>query len=168
MAFYLGENSLAESIYQSTAVSLARCYQCGKCSAGCAHAREMDYTPSLLFRMLQTETRIQDERVLGAYAIWLCMGCDTCNGRCPQQIDIPKIMNALRVYSLESQKVHPQAKGTLAWEAAYNDLSEGVPRARARSFCRSPFSKKIWLPMVSFFQAQWNRIQRWLPCQKNK
>ncbi len=37
-------------------VIISRCYQCGKCTAGCVLAEEMDFPPSFLVRLLQTRT----------------------------------------------------------------------------------------------------------------
>ena len=34
-------------------VIISRCYQCGKCTAGCVLAEEMDFPPSFLVRLLQ-------------------------------------------------------------------------------------------------------------------
>ena len=41
-------------IKSHTGVNVNRCYQCGKCSAGCAVNEEMDFPPSVVMRMLQT------------------------------------------------------------------------------------------------------------------
>lgn len=33
---------------------------------------------------------------MGSSSIWLCLFCETCALRCPQEIDIPKVMESLR------------------------------------------------------------------------
>ena len=38
-------------------VIISRCYQCGKCTAGCVLAEEMDFPPSFLVRLLQSRHR---------------------------------------------------------------------------------------------------------------
>ncbi|MDR2106559.1 MAG: hypothetical protein LBP24_04045, partial [Coriobacteriales bacterium] len=40
-------------IEQDACVDLDDCYQCGKCTAGCPMAHEMDLVPRQLIRMLQ-------------------------------------------------------------------------------------------------------------------
>ncbi|MCX7968351.1 MAG: 4Fe-4S dicluster domain-containing protein, partial [Armatimonadetes bacterium] len=74
------------------------CYQCGKCTAGCPVAFAMDIEPSRIMRLVQLG---QGERVLKSKAIWLCVGCQTCTTRCPQEIDPAKIMDTLREMALE-------------------------------------------------------------------
>ncbi len=44
--------TLADCLMQETGVDIRRCYQCGKCSAGCPMAAEMDYPSSVWMRML--------------------------------------------------------------------------------------------------------------------
>ncbi|MFN3421122.1 MAG: 4Fe-4S dicluster domain-containing protein [Armatimonadota bacterium] len=74
------------------------CYQCGKCTAGCPVAFAMDIEPSRVMRLVQLG---QGERVLKSKAIWLCVGCQTCTTRCPQEIDIAKVMDTLREMATE-------------------------------------------------------------------
>lgn len=70
-----------------------RCYQCGKCSAGCPIAYEMDYTPNQIIRMIQLG---MDKTVLSSNAIWLCISCITCSVRCPREIDTAEVLDVLR------------------------------------------------------------------------
>ena len=56
-------NSLAGQIHHDLEISAAKCYQCGKCSAGCPVATEMDYPPSMVLRMLQTENPVLEEKL---------------------------------------------------------------------------------------------------------
>lgn len=74
------------------------CYQCGKCTAGCPVAFAMDIEPSRILRLVQLG---QEEKVLKSKAIWLCVGCQTCTTRCPQEIDTAKIMDTLREMAFE-------------------------------------------------------------------
>ena len=70
------------------------CYQCVKCSAGCPLASEMDYTPNQIMRAIQLG---KADLVLNSKTIWVCAACETCSTRCPQDIDIAKIMDTLKV-----------------------------------------------------------------------
>lgn len=108
-------------IEQHTGVSVARCYQCGKCSAGCPLAEEMDYPPSQLLRMLQIDTPEMEEKVLRSMTIWLCLTCETCIARCPQEVDLPKVMDFLRHESIRLGLTNPKAKDIISFHKAFLD-----------------------------------------------
>ncbi len=42
-----------------------------------------------------------EEAVLNSEAIWLCIGCDTCSARCPQQVEPSSIMAAARLLAMQ-------------------------------------------------------------------
>jgi len=115
------KTSLAGLVKEATGISLQRCYKCGKCSAGCPAASEMDDAPSVVLHLLQTGTDAADERVLRSYSIWLCLTCNTCVARCPMEVDLPKIMDALRSESLRRKMVHPKAKDIVAFHKSFID-----------------------------------------------
>lgn len=68
------------------------CYQCGTCTAGCPFLDEMDLTPDEVIRQLV----LDDKTVLDSTTIWICASCFTCAERCPRDIDVTRIMEALR------------------------------------------------------------------------
>jgi heterodisulfide reductase subunit C len=74
-------------------VDLFACYQCGKCSNGCPVTFAMDYLPHQLIRMLQLGLT---EEVLQSKTIWVCASCETCYTRCPNEIEISKLMDDLK------------------------------------------------------------------------
>jgi heterodisulfide reductase subunit C len=57
----------------------------------------MEYGPDRLLRMVMLGQR---EQVLRSRDIWLCAGCYTCATRCPNDIDIVAVMDALRQLSV--------------------------------------------------------------------
>ncbi len=69
------------------------CYQCQKCAAGCPVVFAMDIRPNQIMRLIQYGAK---ERLLASKAIWLCASCYTCSTRCPNDIDIARVMDALR------------------------------------------------------------------------
>ena len=75
-------------------VEARKCYQCGKCSAGCPAAEYMDIMPRQVMRLVQLG--LTDE-ALKSKAIWLCATCDTCSTRCPRNVDIAHEMETLRI-----------------------------------------------------------------------
>lgn len=90
----------SEFVRQVEAISgenLLACNQCGKCSAGCPVAFDLDLLPSQVIRLAQ----LGIEEVVESQAIWTCAACLTCVARCPKGIDLPRIMEALRVISMQ-------------------------------------------------------------------
>jgi heterodisulfide reductase subunit C len=75
---------------------LRECYQCGKCAAGCPLGRVVDLSPQQILRALQLG---QPELALDSKALWLCVGCQTCVTRCPCEVDLPRVMDALRAWA---------------------------------------------------------------------
>lgn len=112
-------NSLAFSIEKNVEVNAQKCYQCGKCSAGCPVAYEMDLPPSLVMRLLQTEIPANDDKILRSYSIWLCVACEMCLSRCPMEIDIPSMMDFIRQRSSSEKKVNRKAKNIIAFHKSF-------------------------------------------------
>jgi heterodisulfide reductase subunit C2 len=121
-------DTLAGKLNEATGVSVTRCYQCGKCTAGCPLADEMDYTPSHILRLLQLGLDGSEDTVLGAYSIWVCLTCEMCYARCPQEVDIPKMMDFLRAESVRQGKVNPRAKDFVSFHKTFLDSIHYVGR----------------------------------------
>lgn len=77
--------------------NVSKCYQCGKCSAGCPVLTEVTVPPNRVIRMTQLGN---EEAALNNDMIWNCAGCGTCTGRCPKQIEVGRILDALRAIAL--------------------------------------------------------------------
>lgn len=90
---FLGE------VIRESGVNIQACYQCQKCSGGCPVASAMDILPNQLIRQIQYGRR---EKVLSSKTIWVCASCQTCSVRCPNDIDIAKVMDSLRHLSQRS------------------------------------------------------------------
>ncbi len=112
---------LRAAVRDATGESVFKCYQCGKCTAGCPLAAEMDYAPSQIMRMLQLGLPELEQEVLGALSIWLCLTCETCAARCPKEVDVAGIMEFLRQEALRRGTVNPKAKDILAFHEAFLD-----------------------------------------------
>jgi len=121
--------SLWEQLYEFSGEKVANCYQCGKCSAGCPLAGEMDYAPNQIIRMLQLGFPELEKKALGSLCIWLCLTCETCVARCPKEVDLPKIMDFLRQESLKRGLAHPEAKNIIAFHKAFLDPVKYTGRA---------------------------------------
>jgi heterodisulfide reductase subunit C len=77
--------------------NLLACNQCGKCSAGCLVAFSMDLLPNQVIRLAQ----LGITEVLESQTIWRCAACMNCVARCPKGIDLPRVMEALRIIKME-------------------------------------------------------------------
>jgi heterodisulfide reductase subunit C len=58
----------------------------------------MDYKPAHLLRMIQLG---QKDKALGSKAIWMCIGCEACGTRCPNDIRLAPVMDVLRQMALD-------------------------------------------------------------------
>jgi heterodisulfide reductase subunit C len=93
------DTSLLFEVSQASGEKIQNCFQCQKCSAGCPVNFAMDILPNQIFRHIQYGNR---EKVLSSKTIWLCASCYTCSTRCPNSIDIAKVMDTLRGMALRS------------------------------------------------------------------
>ncbi|MDP4277330.1 MAG: 4Fe-4S dicluster domain-containing protein [Bacteroidota bacterium] len=113
--------SLKSKLERLTDVDVSTCYQCGKCTAGCPLNEEMDIKPNQILRMLQLEYPGYEDKILSSLTIWLCLACEQCYSRCPQEVKLPKVMDFLRQESLRLHKVNPKAKDILAFHESFLD-----------------------------------------------
>lgn len=103
---------------------VSKCYQCGKCSAGCPIASEMDIQPSRILRLIQINSK---DTVLSSSTIWLCASCETCFTRCPEEIDLVRVMDVLRRLSLEQGYRCPE-EGILRFNRFFLDSVKNYGR----------------------------------------
>ena len=91
-ALKLKKGDLVKEVEDLCGENLFGCYQCGTCSAGCPFIEDMDLSPDEVIRYIILDRK----EVLNSKTIWLCAACFTCAERCPRDINITKIMEALR------------------------------------------------------------------------
>jgi len=95
------KSDFIKEIEELSGQKVLKCYQCGKCSAGCPMVDAMDLLPNQIIRLLQLG---QKDEILKSKTIWICASCFTCEARCPKGIDLSKLMEALRVVLLRKGK----------------------------------------------------------------
>jgi heterodisulfide reductase subunit C len=117
---------LAGEVKARSGASPMSCFQCAKCSSGCPVASRADLKPHEVVRMVQLDQR---EAVLASRFIWECTSCQTCSTRCPQQVDLAAMNDALRAMSRAAGKI---AAGTAV--PAFNDIFLDTVRRRGRIY----------------------------------
>ena len=80
------------------------------------------YPAQQLIRMIQMGMK---EAVLGSRAIWLCVSCETCGTRCPNEIDIGVLMDALREMAIEEGVPAGEKNIHLLHEAFVQSIKRG-------------------------------------------
>jgi len=102
------------------------CLQCRKCTAGCPVAGRADIKPHELVRLVQLGQR---EELLASRMIWECTSCQTCATRCPQQVSVAALNDALRRLSRQERKF---PRGMAA--VVFNDVFLRMVRRMGRMY----------------------------------
>lgn len=79
------------------------CMQCGTCSGSCPMITTMTMSPR---KLMQLAGMGMLNEVSGGNTVWLCASCHQCMVRCPRGIDIPKVMEAIRLIALRENEDH--------------------------------------------------------------
>jgi heterodisulfide reductase subunit B len=110
---------LATKIRELKGENVNLCYQCKRCTAGCPVAVYFDLAPHQILRALQFG---QKDLVLNSRTIWLCAQCEACATRCPHDIDLPAIMDALKVMARQ-EGTKPKVRAVpLFYDAALHGI----------------------------------------------
>jgi heterodisulfide reductase subunit C len=99
--------TFAEEVEARSGQRLNLCYQCLKCFVGCPMCNYMDYKPNSIIRMIQYGEK---EKLLSSNVIWMCVSCMTCGVRCPNDIDMSAIIDALKEMSIEAGLAYSKEK----------------------------------------------------------
>jgi heterodisulfide reductase subunit C2 len=89
---------LKDAVEQISGVDLSVCFQCKKCSNGCAVGKMAKSRPSEIMRQLHLGA---GNELLECDLIWTCASCETCSTRCPMGIDVAAVIDALRKLAIE-------------------------------------------------------------------
>ncbi len=106
MSFVFSKENLklARDLQSLTGENVMLCYQCKKCTLGCPSAYAMRMKPHELMRAMQLGLT---EEIYWSGTIWICLSCETCNTRCPQDINILRVIDGLREMSKEVEHYNP-------------------------------------------------------------
>ena len=97
--------ALKDAVEELSGVDLSVCYQCKKCSSGCAVAKMATTRPSEIMRLLHLGA---GDELLSKDLVWMCVSCETCSARCPMGIDVATVIDALRRLALERGAPKPE------------------------------------------------------------
>lgn len=111
----MSEKDLLTYVIETSGQDVLSCYHCQKCVAGCPTAPFMDIQPNVIHRMLQYGQR---EEILKSATIWICAACETCGARCPNDIDIAKVNDALKQLAVR-EGIKGKEKGMPAMHNAF-------------------------------------------------
>jgi heterodisulfide reductase subunit C len=117
-------SGLARRVERETGVAVGACYGCRKCANGCPLAFAMDLTPYQVVRYLQLGLA---ERLEASATIWVCASCHTCVTRCPNDVDLPRLMDHLK-QTVARRGAPPAEERTLLFHRIF--LDEVLKRGR--------------------------------------
>jgi len=89
---------LMAAVKAISGVDLSVCFQCKKCSSGCPVAKIARSRPSEIIRQLHLGA---GNELLESDLVWTCVSCETCSARCPMDINVAAVIDALRKLALE-------------------------------------------------------------------
>lgn len=92
------DSAFAQEVRKHSGENVFLCYQCRKCASGCPNRMFMDSTPTELMRYVQLG--MADE-AMKKNTTWMCLSCQTCSARCPQDIDIARVVDAIKIIADE-------------------------------------------------------------------
>lgn len=113
------KSAFLDQVERESGEDLSKCYQCGNCSGSCPVSFAMEIPVSQVIRFVQLG---QEQTVLQANSMWLCVSCLQCQARCPKCLDPSKVMESLRRLSLR------QGKGPVALAQVPDGFLERSPQ----------------------------------------
>lgn len=99
----MANGELLAKVNEISGDDVNRCLQCGTCAGICPMVLEMDLSPREVMVYLGLGCH---EDVVKANTAWLCASCQNCLVECPQAIDVPAVMEAIRQIALRAGGEH--------------------------------------------------------------
>jgi heterodisulfide reductase subunit C len=119
MSVKLASDTLLAKAYEETGENYMDCYQCGKCSAGCPMGLMMDIPPHQVIRLVQLGGKENEEKALRSRSIWICLSCETCSTRCPQEVEPAHMMDFMRHEAYRRRIAHKDAARILRFHRVF-------------------------------------------------
>jgi heterodisulfide reductase subunit C len=99
--------------------SVAECYQCGKCTAGCPTAYEMFHPIHAMMRLVQLGRK---DEALASRSQWVCVACEACSTRCPKDVEPARLMTVLREMAQEQGTVNENELDVYDFHKSFLDM----------------------------------------------
>lgn len=90
----LGQSVSREEIERISGVNTNKCMKCGKCTASCPAADEMEIKPH---QFVSYVNRGDIEPLQESNSLWKCLSCFACIQRCPRDVKPGKLIEAVRL-----------------------------------------------------------------------
>ena len=91
------QSQSAKAVFNESGQNVNLCYQCRKCAAGCPVSYAMDHTPVQLIHGMRFG---MDDFILNSKTMWLSAYCETYTTRCQQDVDVAKVMHAVKITAM--------------------------------------------------------------------
>lgn len=85
---------LKEQIERISGVNPKKCMKCGKCTASCPAANEMEIKPH---QFVSYVDRGDIEPLQKSNTLWKCLSCFACIQRCPRDVKPGKLIEGVRL-----------------------------------------------------------------------
>ena len=106
--------------------SFGWCYQCGQCTPVCPVNTVGDYGPRRIFRRVQT-----GQDLFESADLWQCTQCNNCLRVCPKEVDMMKIIPAIREQAVLESKVPEELQTVFENTLDYGNPMGESPKKRA-------------------------------------
>jgi len=101
-------------------VDVNLCLQCRKCTSGCPMADIMDLTPTQLVHAIRLGLK---DLVLESNTYWMCVNCGACVTRCPHEINIFKVMDALASIAIKEGRKPKESDVANFWNIGVKNIT---------------------------------------------
>lgn len=114
------DRDFTDAITKKSGTNVSACYQCLKCASGCPVADVSDSSPAHIIRSVALG--LKDE-AMASHFIWLCVGCETCKTRCPQDLSARRVVDALKETAIAEGKVPAEPNVALLYKHFLNIIN---------------------------------------------
>ena len=101
---------LKEQIERISGVNPKKCMKCGKCTASCPAATEMEIKPH---QFVSYVDRGDIEPLQKSNTLWKCLSCFACIQRCPRDVKPGKLIEGVRLSVIREKEQNYLSPGEI-------------------------------------------------------